>query len=40
MEGGRAFYNGEVAALINQNTPDSLRTNQFGVLQPSDAPDE
>jgi pimeloyl-ACP methyl ester carboxylesterase len=38
MRGGRAFYNGDVARLINQNTPDTLRANQFGALQSSGVP--
>jgi len=38
MRGGRAFYNGEIARLINRNTPDSLRANQFGTLQSSGVP--
>mgnify|MGYP006293477737 CR=1 FL=1 len=38
MRGGRAFYNGDVARLINRNTPDSLRAGQFGALQSSGVP--
>ena len=38
MKGGRAFYNGDIAGLINQNTPDSLRANQFETLSTSDVP--
>lgn len=38
MKGGRAFYDEKVAELINQNTSDSLRANQFGVLRTSDVP--
>jgi pimeloyl-ACP methyl ester carboxylesterase len=38
LKGGRAFYNGGIAGLINQNTPDSLRANQFEVLRTSDVP--
>ena len=38
MEGGRAFYNGDIAGLINQNTPDRLQANQFETLQTSDVP--
>ncbi len=38
MKGGRAFYNEDIAELINQNTPDSLRANQFETLRASDIP--
>jgi pimeloyl-ACP methyl ester carboxylesterase len=38
MKGGRAFYDGDIAGLINQNTPDSLRANQFETLSTSDVP--
>jgi len=38
MDGGRAFYDGEVAGLINQNTPDRLRANQFNTLEASNVP--
>ncbi|MCS3626240.1 pimeloyl-ACP methyl ester carboxylesterase [Salinibacter ruber] len=38
MEGGRAFYNGDIPKLINQNTPDSLRANQFETLRTSEVP--
>jgi hypothetical protein len=38
MEGGRAFYNGDIAGLINQNTPDSIRANEFEALRTSEVP--
>jgi len=38
MNGGRAFYNGDIAELINQNTPDRLRANQFDTLRASEVP--
>lgn len=38
MKGGRAFYNGDIAGLINQNTPDSLQANQFETLKTSEVP--
>ena len=38
MKGGRAFYNGEIAELINENTPDSLRANQVKALRTSEVP--
>jgi proline iminopeptidase len=38
MAGGRAFYSGDIAGLINQNTPDDLRENQFETLRTSDVP--
>jgi len=38
VEGGRAFYNGDIAGLINQNTPDSIRANEFETLKTSEVP--
>jgi pimeloyl-ACP methyl ester carboxylesterase len=38
MEGGRAFYNGEIAGLINQNTPGSIQANEFETLKTSEVP--
>lgn len=38
LEGGRAFYNGDIAGLINQNTPDSIRANEFETLKTSEVP--
>lgn len=38
MKGGRAFYNGIIAELINQNSPDSLQADQFQMLGTTDVP--
>lgn len=38
MKGGRAFYNGTIAELINQNSPDSLQADQFQMLGTTDVP--
>jgi pimeloyl-ACP methyl ester carboxylesterase len=38
LKGGRAFYNGDIAGLINQNTSDSIRTNEFETLRTSEVP--
>lgn len=38
MKGGRAFYDGDIAKLINRNTSDSLRANQFATLRISEVP--